>query len=529
MKTNALNFAPPFTIADGSYTEPSNSIEKVTYSSVSNDLKNELSDVRTSGYLTCALPLSLSKSSSGSLRVGIAINDEVPNFDGTEGTDFVVFKSAASTFSVSGVTISLPLSVITAQGLRVSSLSIHVKNMSGGNASVVSSYASIATVSIIPDMTLSDVPTPPIPSNLVISSYLDCTASGSLSSINFSDVVNAGYRGPIIFGFGWVGPSSYSGYESKTCQEAYIPDVEGYYFKTGLIAKVSEAKLAGFDKCFLSFGGSAQSFLCGKSGFSPVVTLSDVQTLAQNMVNLALDVGCNGIDFDFEMGPNDTAGYLPQTGIYSYNYGGQGIVPTQNFISLLAQLIKQYGETTSGEIFYVACAPQVNQTGNSPTPIASTAIFVSNGSYNIFDLAISNGCFDYVFIQFYNTFPQANPTWAKSCWSKLASILQPGDTNTKLIAGYPATAGSAGDASIFHYDSSNPNVANPSITLTTSVGTLNLTSTLQEMQADPESYKNFGGVFNWSLNRDFYNFDEVPTPWTTPGEWGRTMLQILGE
>lgn len=563
IKTNSINLSPPYTIASGTYVAYANNIEKVKYTDLHADLKKILSVAQTSGYLTCTLPVGMYKNSSvSSVKVGVAINGNTPTFTGIEGKDFVTFKGNGSVFSIAGVTISLPLSSIAQTAGEVTSLDFVIHNTSG--TALVASFASVATVSTLPTMSLAAITPAPDPDpdpvfDIEICGYLDCYSTGTCRPIDnelsfFANgvVANAGYDGAMIFGFGYVSNST----------TAYLDGLDEWGGGTNLKFQVQKAKAAGFTKRFLSFGGSANSFIANTA----IPNEDALKTLAQSMANLAVTNDLNGIDFDFEfnvMGWNGNTNtpsiYLPTSGPYMSSTGN--ILPAKNFVNELAYWIKHYGEialqnipgTPLGTTFYVACAPQVNKDIQNNYP----SIFVSAVWDTIFDLGLKNGNFDYVFIQYYNTPPESNLTYAQTSWSDLVSVLSPSDTKTKYIVGYPSTCGAAvgwprekdqqgkeNANNIYCYNSATPNVGSQTTTLTTAAGVLSLTNTLQEMANNPGTYPHFGGVFCWSLNRDFSNYfwttpasinpqttpitmQEPVEPWTTPGQWGRSMKAIL--
>jgi len=432
-------------------------------------------------------------------------------------------------------------------------------------------------------------PDPYISTNLMVAGYIDCTSVAASNSVVMSTAAKDGYSGAIIYGFGWVGPSYYYN-KDAAYTDAYIPGNSDPSTFLGQIKKqITEAKKPQYDdqtKCFphhfLSFGGAAQSFIAAGNdaasnnwSYNGSVSGSfNLQTLAQNMATVAHDVGCNGIDFDFEFpNPSDpnnpliNPNYAPYTYKASNNTTYTGAEAAKWFVRDLADAIKTYANTQSGwGNFYVTCAPQVNRsTATGPY------YFVSQGHDRIFDKALADGKFDYVFIQFYNTPPEIDPGYPITAWANLVSTLASGDINTKFIVGYPATVGAAVgwpesityfngfdwvDTPVpqdpsqsnpmpnqfnfqnpFWYDPSNSQM--PGNILWTPLSTdallsatgLNTVNNTLTTLSNTSNYPNFGGVFCWSMNRDYYNFKNVygepqNVNWEE-GKWGKKMKAIL--
>lgn len=601
---------PPFTIAGGTYVAPSGGVEKVTYTSISDSLKEVLSVTQTSGYLSCALPIGLYKSSSvSSVKIAFGTNIYTPDFDGSEGVDYVTIKGGSgSIFSASGITLCLPLSKITLTPGDVTSLSIVVQTSSA----LVSSLPSEAVVSVVSQISAADIPTPPpppTPSGMAVGAYMDCTATGASavisgpSGVGFGDTNNGvgeAYtkNGPLIFGFAGTGSETKSSTANPT--NVYIKgDAE-------IATAALKAKDAGFLYRFLSFGGEWSYSGGGANTLNATgITPTNIAQLATNMVALAINNNCNGIDYDFEMD------FYPNVGISPSNYYLTGLpttvgtyysLPTsvasnqlsvQTFIQDLTDNIRQAYATYqtnnpsyADKQFYIVCAPQMGDIGSGNYGFISGGLTVLyNKVLSRNTIGTTNSAFDFILPQVYNSGTQYDPNFIVDKWSEImTNSTIPSDSPSKIYVGYPATAGSAGNASIFHgysatggsgtysisktqcpapytaYYATNDNYTVANIFDSTSSTSnrwhwtaVDLKNTLLALKNGATStYKNFAGVYCWNLTRDYYNWvndgaqyepgssnnlmnpQRPVAPWTPngsgigTGSWGKGMRNILG-
>ncbi|KTC81931.1 glycosyl hydrolase family 18 protein [Legionella cincinnatiensis] len=218
-------------------------------------------------------------------------------------------------------------------------------------------------------------------------------------------------------------------------------------------------------KVLLSFGGANNTFKPGTTNST---------TLAQSIVHYLENLNLDGIDFDLEH-------------ISTTDFPGNS-TERQQYLSALIKQIKLLNNK-----LIITSAPQINPVQDS----SGTAIqFVNTGSETVYNDAISNNLFDYIFAQAYNT-PgftvnnQCAVQWQNvgdetypTFISKIAPCLEkllPKDSKTKIMIGEPANSSeSAGHGALEH-------------------GTYN--EIANEYQ-NIKGLSSFGGTMTWSINED---------------------------
>ncbi|MCV6587583.1 MAG: glycosyl hydrolase family 18 protein [Marinobacterium sp.] len=208
---------------------------------------------------------------------------------------------------------------------------------------------------------------------------------------------------------------------------------------------IRNAKLRGVKQILLSVGGEHNTY--NPAGASA----SDV---ARSVVDYLQRMGFTGIDFDLEV-------------------AGDG----QYLDDLCAEIKVQ----APGLI--ITAAPQINQAEHG-----SDLFFVSTRHERLYDIAIQNGRFDYLFAQNYNNswpeldgYGQADVEFMSRCFASLKKSIP---ANTLLSIGLPASARAAGPTNVFH---------NASDDIYTRIQ-----DQYRMISEDPQS----GGAMVWSINQD---------------------------
>lgn len=243
-------------------------------------------------------------------------------------------------------------------------------------------------------------------------------------------------------------------------------------------------------KVLLSVGGANNTFKPGSTS---------VTILAQNIVNYLGRLNLDGIDFDLE--------YLSQTDFP---------LDLNNRKIYLSDLIKQIKHLNQDLI--ITCAPQINPVQDAS---GSKIQFVSTADETLYNQAIDNNLFDYIFAQAYNT-PgfsvdnQCNIQWQLTndetypqFISKIAPCLErllPHNAKTKIIIGEPANLSpSAGRGALEH--GSYTDIANE----------------FKKIKVLPS----FGGAMTWSVNEDSKSSDNNGE--RTPYSFSAGLVPVLLE
>lgn len=243
-------------------------------------------------------------------------------------------------------------------------------------------------------------------------------------------------------------------------------------------------------KVLLSVGGANNTFKPGTTSAT---------TLAHGIVNYLTSLNLDGIDFDLEhISTTDFPGNLTERQKY------------------LSELIKQI-KLINNELI-ITSAPQINPIqGASGTAIQ----FVNTGNETVYNDAISNNLFDYIFAQAYNTPGFTVDDKCVVLWqsvgdetypafiSKIAPCLQkllPSGSKTKIMVGEPANSSdSAGRGALEH-------------------GTYNQ---IANEYKNIKSLPSFDGAMTWSVNEDSKNSDDKGP--RTPYSFSSALLPILSE
>ena len=213
---------------------------------------------------------------------------------------------------------------------------------------------------------------------------------------------------------------------------------------------IKNAKANGAKQILFSVGGENNTY-------NPNSAPAD--DVAQALVAYLQEFGFTGIDFDLEI---DTDGsYLDQ---------------------LCAGIQKR---DTS---LIITAAPQLNQADH-----ASDVFLVSTGNFRIYDIAVKNNRFNYLFIQAYNNgWPSINgnselnvPFISAAFYNLKKSI----PAQTKIVIGEPATIDAAGSYSVYHGPDAGPGIYSL------------MAAQYSSISNDPQ----FGGAMTWDINWDAKN------------------------
>ncbi|WP_119328572.1 glycoside hydrolase family 18 protein [Cysteiniphilum halobium] len=261
--------------------------------------------------------------------------------------------------------------------------------------------------------------------NKVIAGYLDVTATGSALQVNMKEAASDGYN-MVIFGFAKVNGTVVSSYDQAA--------------GTTMKEKLAQAKAAGM-QTIISFGGASNTFNPG------ILDSTQIETLAQNMVDFVKVNGFDGIDFDLEIKTDPI------------------------MLRDLVEDIKRIDQN-----IMLTAAPQINNNA-----------LVTTGSNEDYQAAVATGDFTYLFLQEYNTIPENNINFISNSFY---DIKQQVPSTTKLVIGEPTAAVAASNISLFHSGKE---------TLTTPEVTAKMLNQLKKINMDPQ----YGGVMGWSLNVDY--------------------------
>jgi chitinase len=244
-------------------------------------------------------------------------------------------------------------------------------------------------------------------------------------------------------------------------------------------------------KVILSFGGANNTFKPGSVS---------AEALAKNIVVYLQVQGLNGIDFDLE---NITQDDFPGT-----------TEQREDYISTLIKDIQQ-----EDPALLVTSAPQINAMSDNKIALVNTS------TETIYNKAISENLFNYIFVQAYNTpsfyiaedgscnadwnsdggVNEHNPKFIGNIFPCLKALL-PEASPTQIVIGQPANySDTAGNGALV--EGSYADIANEY-------------ENLQKM-GDP----NFGGAMVWSINEDAKTTDNKGS--RKPYEYVSTILPSL--
>ena len=243
-------------------------------------------------------------------------------------------------------------------------------------------------------------------------------------------------------------------------------------------------------KVLLSVGGANNTFKPGSTS---------ITILAQNIVNYLNLLNLDGIDFDLE--------YISQEDFS---------VDLTNRQAYLSDLIKQIKLINKGLI--ISCAPQINPVQDAS---GSKIQFVSTADETIYNQAIDNDLFDYIFAQAYNTPGFSIDDQCIVQWqliddetypqfiSKIVPCLErllPNNSKTKIIIGEPANlSASAGRGALEHGSYSD------------------IGNEYKKIKVLPS----FGGAMTWSVNEDSKSSDNKGV--RTPYSFSKAVVSALSE
>lgn len=268
-------------------------------------------------------------------------------------------------------------------------------------------------------------------SNALMVGYLQ-----SWSNMTFTEAAEQGYTA-IVMAFGKIDGSSVGIYDNVF---AASPT------PSALKADIKNAKSKGAQQILFSVGGEKNTY--NPQGVSTT-------ELATSINNYLTEYGFTGIDFDLEI--DGDASYLDD----------------------LCQAIKQVNPS-----LLITAAPQINQADH-----ASDLYLVSTGNARMYDKAISNNRFDYLFIQAYNNpWPAvqgSKETDVEFISKSFVNFKKSIPSSTQIVIGEPANKNAAG-TSIF----TKPNPPQ------------NIYQLIRDQYETICSDSQYGGSMVWSINLD---------------------------
>ncbi|MDE1462187.1 glycosyl hydrolase family 18 protein [Spartinivicinus poritis] len=254
--------------------------------------------------------------------------------------------------------------------------------------------------------------------------------------ITFSDAAASGYD-CIVMAFGAI-----NGVNVDISDGYFSPSPTPYDLKED----IKDAKQKGAKQILFSVGGE-------RNTYNP--NNANTRELANNLISFFNEYGFTGIDFDLEIdGDSD---YLDE----------------------LCAALKHVDPN-----IYITAAPQLNQADHG-----SNLFLVSTGNAKMYDKAIANNHFDYLFIQAYNNpWPlldgsgETDVDFISKSFNNLKKTIP---TNTLITIGEPANKEAAG-TSIF-------TVPNPPE---------DIYQAIAKQYNSIASDSQFGGAMVWSINHD---------------------------
>ncbi|MGF1715239.1 glycosyl hydrolase family 18 protein [Photobacterium chitinilyticum] len=259
------------------------------------------------------------------------------------------------------------------------------------------------------------------------------------SNVTFTQAAESGYNA-IVLAFGEIDGSNIGIYDGFFAA-SHTPEL--------LKEDISNAKRKGAKQILLSVGGANNTYNPGKTPSNE---------LAKNIVSFLNEYGFTGIDFDLEI-------------------DGDG-----EYLDELCQALKNVEPS-----LVITAAPQLNQGAHE-----TDLILVSAGNCRMYDQAVRNNRFDYLFIQAYNNqwpvINDTNETDVEFISNSFTNLTKNIPTETKIAIGEPADRQAAG-TSIF----TAPDVPNNIYQL--------IHDQYETICANPQ----FGGAMVWSINLDAQN------------------------
>ena len=250
-------------------------------------------------------------------------------------------------------------------------------------------------------------------------------------------------------------------------QEEDAQDKWGIHMKEDIETAKASGKLK---HVILSVGGQNNTFVPGQA---------DKKIVAKNIVDYARSIGADGIDFDLE--------HL-------------GAINPEEFEVYLSEIIKEIKNYDSN--FIITAAPQFNLVNETDVNLVNT------GVEQIYNRSISEGVYDYIFVQEYNTghyymdemgkgylegnkpygsVNQTDPKFIVNSYERLKQIIP---SSTKIVPGQPSDKSAAGLATVYNGIYSE--------TVYTELCKAYQTGSVYN---DAQ----FGGAMTWSINQDAAN------------------------
>ena len=255
--------------------------------------------------------------------------------------------------------------------------------------------------------------------------------------ITFTQAAEKGYTA-IVMAFGTIERTNVSIFNGVF---AASPTTEA------LKNDIKNAKSKGAKQILFSVGGANNTY-------NP--NAAPVKDLAKAIVKFLKEFGFTGIDFDLEI---DTDG---------------------DYLDQLCAEIKALDST-----LLITAAPQINQADHG-----SDLFLVSTGNSQIYNKAIKNKRFDYLFIQAYNNqwpkvngFTELDVAFISAAFNNLLKSIPIG---ILIAIGEPANINAAGEISVFHGLDAGKDI-------------------YKKMAAEYKLIHNdeqFGGAMTWSINQD---------------------------
>lgn len=265
----------------------------------------------------------------------------------------------------------------------------------------------------------------------------------SWGEITFTQAARKGYDA-IVMAFGTIDGSKVGIYNG-----AFAPYPDPVLLKKD----IANALTVGAEQILFSVGGENNTY-------NPKD--APVKEVAQNIVGFLKEYGFTGIDFDLE------------------------IDASEDYLDQLCAAIKEIDSS-----IIITAAPQLNQASHQ-----ENLFLVSTGVTQLYNKAVANKRFDYLFIQAYNNaWPQVNGMGQKDvgfisqAFINLKNCIP---SETMITIGEPASINGAGETSVYH----GPNAGADIYHL--------MADQYKSIAKDPQ----FGGAMVWSINLDAKKGDQ---------------------
>lgn len=268
----------------------------------------------------------------------------------------------------------------------------------------------------------------------------------SWGNISFTEAAKTGYN-VLVLAFGEINNT-----EVRVFNNRFNPSPTPEKLKSD----IAEAKKSGAEHILFSVGGGNNTYNPGDSS---------AQDLASSIISFLKEYGFTGIDFDLEI--DTSTDYIDQ---------------------LCAEIRKLDSD------LLITAAPQFNQG-----PPDSDLFYVSSGNCQIYNKAIANKRFDYLFVQNYNNgwpklkgYGQTDIKFISEAFMNLKKCTPP---ETLIAMGLPACKEGAG-TSVFTTGNTPSDIYEQ------------IAAQYKSISEDPQS----GGAMCWDINwdkREGYKFVEA--------------------